>query len=213
LGATANAGQAALDPDVAWDPQLLELAPIRAAREVHAVEESDVKQCFEDHVALLRDRRILAFTQMLESDPHLSLTASWESVASRYADDPRLQRLTAACVPAAASTDAEAREHVFGDFMRNALRRSREDVQALFRETKFITYETKVKLNEPVEGDVLQRAIHHALELDRRWHVLACLGPVREEMLSAYIDELARKGPPPPPTSLAKRARGEEDDL
>ena len=39
------------------------------------------------------------------------------------------------------------------------------------------------------------------LQNDKRYLVLDCVSDERKKMLTAYIDDLDRKGPPPPPTA------------
>ena len=43
--------------------------------------------------------------------------------------------------------------------------------------------------------------IEEVLSKDSRYHVLEVLNDDRADLLMAYLEELERKGPPPPPTA------------
>lgn len=61
------------------------------------------------------------------------------------------------------------------------------------------------KLAEESESHL--KDILKVLENDRRFLVLASLADERTEILTAYIDELDRKGVPPPPTASDPQRR------
>ena len=74
---------------------------------------------------------------------------------------------------------------------------AKADFRELLKETKIITYKSQ-KLIE--ETDHL-RDIEKVLQNDKRYLVLQCIENERRKLLMSYIDTLARKGPPPPPTA------------
>lgn len=45
------------------------------------------------------------------------------------------------------------------------------------------------------------------LENDKRYLVLDCVSDERDDLLYTYMDELHRKGPPPPPTATEPSRR------
>lgn len=66
------------------------------------------------------------------------------------------------------------------------------------QETKSITHRS-LKLCS--EGEQHMRDIVEVLRKDRRYLVLECQPDERSKILMAYMEELEKRGPPPPPTA------------
>lgn len=67
-----------------------------------------------------------------------------------------------------------------------------------FQETKSITHRS-LKLCSEAEQHM--RDIVEVLRKDRRYLVLECQPDERSKILMAYMEELEKRGPPPPPTA------------
>lgn len=68
----------------------------------------------------------------------------------------------------------------------------------VLQETKSITHRS-LKLCS--EGEQHMRDIVEVLRKDRRYLVLECQPDERSKILMAYMEELEKRGPPPPPTA------------
>lgn len=73
-----------------------------------------------------------------------------------------------------------------------------------FKESKFVTYKS---LKNVRESDQALKDIEALLRKDRRYLQLDCIKHERQDMLMAYLEELDRKGPPPPPTATEPSRR------
>lgn len=67
-----------------------------------------------------------------------------------------------------------------------------------------LNYKTKQHIRE---NPPLMRDIEAVLEKDKRYLSLDCMPDERHRMLGEYLEELERKGPPPPPTASDKVSR------
>ncbi|KAL3197435.1 hypothetical protein MRX96_053897 [Rhipicephalus microplus] len=71
------------------------------------------------------------------------------------------------------------------------------DFRELLKETKTITFKSKKQIEENV---ILQRLLVY-VKKDKRYLVLGCIPDERRKLLMAYVEDLDRRGPPPPPTA------------
>ena len=110
----------------------------------------------------------------------------------------------------------QRREVEYDEYLKDRLVEAKNEFRALLRETKVITYRSyeMIKDSDKHHKDIID--ILKVLQLlvskvccvtwvlvqnDRRYLVLECIADERKRMLESYIDELHRKGPPPPPTA------------
>lgn len=68
----------------------------------------------------------------------------------------------------------------------------------LLQESKFISYKSMKSVRE---SDQALKDIESTLRKDRRYLQLECVRHERTDLLMAHLEELERKGPPPPPTA------------
>jgi len=72
------------------------------------------------------------------------------------------------------------------------------------QESKFINYKT---LKSVRESETALKDIEGTLSKDRRYLQLDCSRQERHDLLMAHLEELERKGPPPPPTATEPTRR------
>ncbi|RWS20527.1 transcription elongation regulator 1-like protein [Leptotrombidium deliense] len=82
--------------------------------------------------------------------------------------------------------------------MKDKLSAAKTEFRDLLKETKIITFKSKKMIEESEQH--LQDIVA-ILQNDKRYLILDCIEDERRHLLMAYIDELDRKGPPPPPTA------------
>lgn len=71
-------------------------------------------------------------------------------------------------------------------------------VERGLQETKLITHKTNCLVKE---NDNHLKEIEDILKKDRRYLILDHIPEERKDMLLAYLDDLEKRGPPPPPTA------------
>lgn len=74
----------------------------------------------------------------------------------------------------------------------------KNDMLFCFQETKSISHRS---LKQCGESEQHMRDIIEVLRKDRRYLVLDCQPDERSKILMAYMEELEKRGPPPPPTA------------
>lgn len=67
-----------------------------------------------------------------------------------------------------------------------------------FQETKLITHKSNALVEE---NESHMKEIEEMLEKDKRYLVLEHIPDERRDILKAYLVELEKRGPPPPPTA------------
>lgn len=72
------------------------------------------------------------------------------------------------------------------------------DFKELLQETKLITHKSLTQLREN-ENHMLE--IEEILKNDRRYLVLDYIPHERTQLIITYLEELDKRGPPPPPTA------------
>ncbi|KAM7284219.1 hypothetical protein ISCGN_001316 [Ixodes scapularis] len=104
-------------------------------------------------------------------------------------DDPRYSKF---------SSSERKCEKEFKEYLKDKMAAAKSDFRELLKETKTITYRSKKQMEES-EQHLLD--IQKVLEKDKRYLVLGCIPDERRKLLTAYMEDLDRRGPPPPPTA------------
>lgn len=82
--------------------------------------------------------------------------------------------------------------------MKNKLIQAKSQFKELLQETKLITYKSLLALREN-QGHMQE--IEEILKNDKRYLVLDHIPQERTQLILNYLEELDRRGPPPPPTA------------
>ncbi|XP_030620575.1 transcription elongation regulator 1a isoform X2 [Chanos chanos] len=153
------------------------------------LERDEKEKLFNEHIEALTKKKKEHFRQLLDETSMITLTTSWKEVKKVIKDDPR-------CIKFSSSDRKKQRE--FEDYIKDKYITAKADFRTLLKETKFITYRSRKLMHE---SDQHLNDIEKILQNDRRYLVLDCVPEERHKLLMAYIEDLDRRGPPPPPTA------------
>ncbi|ROT77294.1 Transcription elongation regulator 1, partial [Penaeus vannamei] len=154
-----------------------------------ALDREEKEKLFNNHVENLTKRKREKFRELLEELPDLHLASNWKDLKKELKDDPRYTKFS--------SSDKKC-EREFREYLKDKLVAAKADFRELLKETKCITHRS---LKMCGEGEQHQRDILEVLRKDRRYLVLDCQPEERSKILMAYMEELEKRGPPPPPTA------------
>uniref|UniRef100_A0A915KH10 Transcription elongation regulator 1 n=1 Tax=Romanomermis culicivorax TaxID=13658 RepID=A0A915KH10_ROMCU len=158
------------------------------------LDKHEKSRLFDEHMAELERKLRIAYFQLLD-EQNLPLNANWKDVRKTIKDDSRFTKFS--------SSDRKC-EREFRDYLQNKLMAAKNEFKELLKETKIITFKSKqmIQENEQHLKDILS-----VLENDKRYLVLECTPDEREKLLETYLDELDKRGPPPPPTATEPSRR------
>ncbi|KAL3865336.1 hypothetical protein ACJMK2_006934 [Sinanodonta woodiana] len=147
------------------------------------------EKLFEEHIENLSKKSKEIFHKLLDETSGITLSTSWKEVKKMIKDDPRYNKF---------SSSDRKKEKEFDDYLREKYVQAKADFRELLKETKLITYKSKrlIEENESHYAD-----IEKILQNDKRYLTLDCVPEERKKILVAYMDDLDRKGAPPPPTA------------
>ncbi|XP_066505705.1 transcription elongation regulator 1a isoform X2 [Hoplias malabaricus] len=157
------------------------------------LEREEKERLFNEHIEALAKKKKELFRQLL--DETVTLTSTWKEVKKSIKDDPR-------CVKFSSSDRKKQRE--FEDYIKDKHITAKADFRTLLKETKFITYKSR-KLIQESEQHLTD--VEKILQNDKRYLVLDCVPEERHKLIMAYVEELDRRGPPPPPTAFEPARR------
>jgi transcription elongation regulator 1 len=166
-----------LEKDSRWDASAEVLS--RAERE----------QRFKEHTSQLSKKNKEMFHKLFSENSAINLKTTWKQARKLVKDDPRFEKY---------SSSDRKREHEFTRWQEAQLEFAKNAFRELLMETKAITYKSRKSI---AENDSHMREIISLLEKDKRYLFLEDFDENRKQILDEYIDELDKKGPPPPPTA------------
>ncbi|XP_076877851.1 transcription elongation regulator 1a isoform X5 [Brachyhypopomus gauderio] len=159
------------------------------------LEREEKERLFNEHIEALTKKKKELFRQLLDETAVVTLTSTWKEVKKIIKDDPR-------CVKFSSSDRKKQRE--FEDYIKDKHITAKADFRTLLKETKFITYKS-CKLMQESEQHLTD--MEKILQNDMRYLVLDCVPEERQKLIMAYVEELDRRGPPPPPTAFEPARR------
>lgn len=160
----------------------------------------DRERVYTEHRDELKSKRRKAFQALIDENPYITLTSSWEEARDLIQDDPRFERF---------GHDDAGRLSEFKAYQKDRIETAKTQFRHLLYETKSITHKTLDTIRDPSNPERKNhlKEILQALENDKRYHVLEGLADDRTSILNEYFDELKRRGPPPPPTASKAEER------
>lgn len=148
----------------------------------------DKERLYSEHVDQLLRRKRDKFRELLDETADVTLTSSWKDVRRTIKDDPRYTKFAS----------SERCEREFRDYIKDKLVAAKGNFKELLQETKLITHKSLSQLREN-ENHMLE--IEEILKNDRRYLVLDYIPHERTQLIISYLEELDKRGPPPPPTA------------
>uniref|UniRef100_A0A1B6IB56 FF domain-containing protein n=5 Tax=Homalodisca TaxID=139475 RepID=A0A1B6IB56_9HEMI len=88
---------------------------------------------------------------------------------------------------------------------------AKADIRELLQETKLITHKTLTMVKE---NEGAMKEIEEILKKDKRYLELDHIPEERQELVMGYLEDLEKRGPPPPPTASepSRRSTKLEDE-
>ncbi|XP_016353903.1 transcription elongation regulator 1-like isoform X2 [Sinocyclocheilus anshuiensis] len=182
-------------PDANWSETRRILRKDHRWESSSLLERDEKERLFNEHIEVLAKKKKEQFRQLLDETISINLMTSWKEVKKLIKEDPR-------CIKFSSSDRKRQRE--FGDYIKDKYITAKADFRTLLKETKFITYKSR-KLMQESEQHLSD--IEQILQKDKRFLVLDCMSEERHKLLMAYVEELDRRGPPPPPTAFEPARR------
>ncbi|XP_071488136.1 transcription elongation regulator 1-like [Diadema antillarum] len=177
------------DSDSNWRDTRRQLRKDSRWKLAELLEREEKEKLFTEHISSLSRKKKDKFRELLDETKGLELTSSWKEVRRMIKEDPRFTKF---------SSSDRKREREFDDYIKEKYQDSRIAFKKLLKETKFITYKSKKMIAESKQHLM---DIEKVLQKDKRYLVLDCVPNERQDLLNEYIDQVARSGPPPPPTA------------
>ncbi|XP_026090077.1 transcription elongation regulator 1-like [Carassius auratus] len=175
--------------DASWSETRRNLRKDHRWESAALLERHEKEKLFEEHVEALTKKKKEHFRQLLDETSMITLTTTWKEVKKIIKDDPR-------CIKFSSSDRKKQRE--FEDYIKDKYITAKADFRTLLKETKFITYRSRKLIQD---SDQHLKDIEKVLQNDKRFLVLDCVPEERHKLIMFYIEDLDRRGPPPPPTA------------
>uniref|UniRef100_A0A8C7VLQ7 Transcription elongation regulator 1 n=1 Tax=Oncorhynchus mykiss TaxID=8022 RepID=A0A8C7VLQ7_ONCMY len=175
--------------DASWSDTRRNLRKDHRWESASLLERDDKEKLFNEHVETLSKKKKENFRQLLDETVMITLTTTWKEMKKIIKEDPR-------CIKFSSSDRKKQRE--FEDYIKDKYITAKADFRTLLKETKFITYRSRKLLQE---SDQHLKDVEKVLQNDKRYLVLDCVPEERSKLIMFYIEDLDRRGPPPPPTA------------
>ncbi|XP_062856994.1 transcription elongation regulator 1a isoform X2 [Trichomycterus rosablanca] len=184
-------------PDANWSETRRSLRKDHRWECCALLEREEKERLFSEHVEALAKKKKELFRQLLD-ETTVTLTSTWKEVKRIIREDPR-------CVKFSSSDRKRQRE--FEDYLKDKHITAKADFRTLLKETKFITYRSGKLM---LDSDQHLVDVTRILQNDKRYLVLDSVPEERHKLLTAYVEELERRGPPPPPTAFEPGRRSKK---
>ncbi|GJQ77096.1 hypothetical protein Trydic_g23667 [Trypoxylus dichotomus] len=146
------------------------------------------EKLFNEHIETLLRKKREKFRELLDETLEVSLTSTWKEIKKIIREDSRYTKFAS----------SERCEREFKDYLRDKLMAAKTQFKELLQETKLITHKSLSILREN-QGHMQE--IEEILKNDKRFLVLDHIPQERTQLVLNYLEELDRRGPPPPPTA------------
>ncbi|KAL0269201.1 UNVERIFIED_CONTAM: hypothetical protein PYX00_007012 [Menopon gallinae] len=173
----------------------------RALRKDHRWELAELldrdekEKLFNTHIEQLTHRKREKFRELLDETGEVTLTSSWKEVRKLIKEDPRYTKF---------SSSERKIEREFKDYIKDKCVAAKADFRELLQETKLITHNS-LKLLQESEKHIHE--IEEILKKDKRYLVLNYIPEERTKLILSYLEDLEKRGPPPPPTASEPNRR------
>uniref|UniRef100_A0A1B6G3D6 FF domain-containing protein n=1 Tax=Cuerna arida TaxID=1464854 RepID=A0A1B6G3D6_9HEMI len=153
------------------------------------LEREEKEKLFTEHIEQLSKKKKEKFRELLNETQDVTLSSSWKEVRKLIKDDPRYSKF---------SSSEKKCEREFKDYIKDKMVAAKADIRELLQETKLITHKTLAMVKE---NDGAMKEIEEILKKDKRYLELDHIPEERQELVMGYLEDLEKRGPPPPPTA------------
>ncbi|XP_075146736.1 uncharacterized protein LOC142221089 isoform X2 [Haematobia irritans] len=176
------------NPDFTWKEVKRQLRKDHRWELVEFLDRDDRERIFNEHIDSLMKKKREKFREMLDEISSLDLTSSWKDIKKLVKDDPRYLKYN----------NSEKCEREFRDYIVDKQMAAKIALKELLKECKLITHKSHelVKENPNHLKEILD-----ILKMDKRYLILEHIADERTTIVVNYLDELHKRGPPPPPTA------------
>jgi transcription elongation regulator 1 len=177
--------------DLSWHETRKMLHSDHRWRLTKLLDKAERQRLFEEHIASLSRRNRDVFHRLIDENVGsvMLMKSTWRDVRKLIKDDPRFVKF---------SSSDRKREKEFEEYRQERVVQAKIDYRELLKETKIITYKSARLMRD---SDQHIKDIMTILQNDQRHLVLDCIADERRQILLSYIEDLERKGQPPPPTA------------
>lgn len=183
-------------PDFSWKEAKKILKKDSRFEALSNLDKPEKEKLFDEHIDRLIKKKKEAYRSLLDEQKDVSLDATFRDLKKSIRDDPRYAKF---------STSEKKCEKEFVAWLKDKTMKARDDYRQLLQETKVITYKSLQMIKEK-DGNHMEE-IEEILCKDSRYHVMEPLNDDRADILMAYLEELEKRGPPPPPTATEPSRR------
>ncbi|XP_050430254.1 transcription elongation regulator 1 [Adelges cooleyi] len=182
--------------DMSWKEAKRQLRKDSRYELADSLDSEEKEKLYKVHVEEITKRKKEKFREMLNEINDLTLDSSWKEIRKQIKEDVRYVRFS--------SSDRKC-EKEFREYLKDRVVIAKNEFKNLLMETKLITHLSNAKLQENNEGYL--KEVEDILSKDKRYLFLDSLAEERTELIISYIEELEKRGPPPPPTATEPNRR------
>ncbi|XP_061386519.1 transcription elongation regulator 1-like [Musca vetustissima] len=176
------------NPDFTWKEVKRQLRKDHRWELVEFLDRDDRERIFNEHIDGLMKKKREKFREMLDEITTLELTSSWKDIKKLIKDDPRYLKYN----------NSEKCEREFRDYLVDKQMAAKVALKELLKECKLITHKSHELVQENPNH---LKEILDILKMDKRYLVLEHIAEERTAIVVNYLEELHKRGPPPPPTA------------
>nr|CAD7568498.1 unnamed protein product [Timema californicum] len=175
--------------ELAWREAKRQLRKDHRWELAELLDREEKEKFFNEHIEQLSKKKKEKFRELLDETEGVSLTSSWKEIKKAIKEDPRYTKFS--------SSDRKC-EREFKEYIKDKLVGTKTDFRELLQETKLIGHKT-LKLVQENENHMHE--IEEILKKDKRYLVLDYMPEERTKLIMTYLEDLDKRGPPPPPTA------------
>merc|ERR1719336_820071 len=154
------------------------------------LEKSERERLFDEHIDYLVAKKKENYRKLLDEQKAITLGSSFKDIKKLIKEDPRYSRY---------SSSERKCEKQFNEYIKDRIALAKAAFRQLLVETKFVT-DKSLQLVRDKESGHLQE-IEELLKKDKRYLDMEVIPDDRKSILYTYMEELEKRGPPPPPTA------------
>ena len=162
-----------------------------------SLDKSERERLFDEHIDALHAKKKENYRKMLDECKDITLDSEFRDVKKLIRDDPRYSKY---------SSSERKCEKLFNDYLRDRISMAKVAFRELLMETKRITDKSLSLSKDKDSGHMAE--IEELLSKDKRYIDLDSMAGERALILRNYMEDLERRGPPPPPTASEPGRRG-----